>query len=95
MIKGGGSVTTYYCDFGELYTSRIAEFGSSWANGSTAGAFCLYLYRGASYASSIIGAFFYSKDIFNTNILHLSFLNVKIIDHNENPNEGNILGFPH
>nr|WP_259545015.1 hypothetical protein [Heyndrickxia oleronia] len=56
IIKASaGSTTTYYADYGDLYSSRLPYFGGSWANADAAGAFRLYVNDSASAAYSYIG----------------------------------------
>lgn len=56
IIKStGGSATTHYADYGDLYSSRVALFGGDRASGSSAGAFNLRLNASASGASATIG----------------------------------------
>lgn len=52
----GGSTTTYYCDYGYRYASRVACFGGFSGYGSYSGAFCLRLADTASSAYPFIGA---------------------------------------
>ncbi|WP_342541054.1 hypothetical protein MHI39_08250 [Heyndrickxia sp. FSL K6-6286] len=57
IIKASaGSTTTYYADYGFLYSSRLPYFGGYWANADYAGAFRLNVYYSASSASSDVGA---------------------------------------
>lgn len=57
VIKGtSGSETTYYCDYGYLYASRLACFGGLWNNGASAGAFRLLVDRSASDSISTLSA---------------------------------------
>lgn len=59
VIKGtSGSSSTYYCDYGCLYASRLAYFGGSWSDsaGAGAGAFRLNVNRSASDSYSLISA---------------------------------------
>ena len=51
-----GSASTYYCDYGVLSASRIAESGGQGNYGSGIGAFSVALWSSASGAYSIIGA---------------------------------------
>lgn len=56
IIKGtSGSSTTYYCDCGVLYASRLPVFGGMWGSGDDAGAFYLYVNYSASYSSGSVG----------------------------------------
>lgn len=57
IIKASaGSTTTYYADYGYLYSSRLPYFGGLWAGADDAGAFQLYVFGSASAAASSIGA---------------------------------------
>lgn len=51
----GGS-TTYYCDYANLYASRVAYFGGYWASGSYAGAFQLHVYNSVTSAYSYVAS---------------------------------------
>ena len=51
-----GSDSTYFCDYANLYASRVAYFGGSWASGANAGAFFLLVSSSASDADSDIGS---------------------------------------
>lgn len=44
-----GSASTYYCDYGRLYASRLPSFGGNWSNVSLTGAFQLNVEELASY----------------------------------------------
>ena len=58
----GGSATTYYCDYGNVYAGRLPTFGGYRSITSNAGAFYLNSDT-ASYSSAHIGGrLFYSKD---------------------------------
>lgn len=50
-----GSNSTYFCDDGYLYASRLPDFGGYWANGSHAGAFRLAVDASASNSYSSVG----------------------------------------
>lgn len=50
-----GSDSTYFCDYADLYASRIACFGGMWGNVSYAGAFRLYVNASASDSYSHFG----------------------------------------
>lgn len=52
----GGSSTTFWPDYGYLYTSCVLRFGSAWADSDQAGPFYLVAYYGASSAYAYIGA---------------------------------------
>lgn len=56
MKTTGGSTTSYYTDYGILYTSGVAHFGGSRSYGSGAGAFMLRLSSSASYSNADISA---------------------------------------
>ena len=51
-----GSETTYFCDYGSLSASRVADFGGNWSNGSNAGSFLLTVSIAASSSGAGIGA---------------------------------------
>lgn len=38
-----GSQTTYFCDFGQLYSNRTLKFGGRWNSKVTCGPFCSYV----------------------------------------------------
>lgn len=42
-VGGGGSATTYYCDYISMYESSVADFGGNCNDGTKAGVFCLNL----------------------------------------------------
>ena len=50
-----GSSTTYFCDYADLYASRLALFGGGWSAGDYAGSFRLGVARSASSSSSDYG----------------------------------------
>lgn len=56
LKEASGSATTYYCDYGSVYASRLACFGGSWSSGASAGAFCLDVTRSASDSYSSVSA---------------------------------------
>lgn len=57
IIKGtSGSSSTYYCDSGSLYASRLACFGGSWGDGASTGAFSFGVRRSASSSSASVSA---------------------------------------
>lgn len=57
IIKSGsGSETTYYADYGALYSSRVAYFGGYQSYGSDAGFANLRLNSSASSATAYVGA---------------------------------------
>jgi hypothetical protein len=58
FVIGGntGSSSTYYADYGHLYSSRVAFFGGNRADGSLAGFANLRLYYSASSVNATIGA---------------------------------------
>ena len=59
----GGSVTTYYCDYGDVYAGLLPTFGGFRSNGGDrAGAFYLYSYTAANSYADIGGRLFYSKN---------------------------------
>ena len=51
-----GSETTYFCDYSHHYVGCVTFFGGGWIHGSSAGVFCFYLSRAASYSSVDIGS---------------------------------------
>ena len=55
-IKYGGSASTYFCDYGYLYSGRVLLFGGRWNNGSFCGPFYLYAIYTASDANAYVGA---------------------------------------
>ena len=55
-IQYGGSSTTYYCDYGYLYASRVLLFGGVWGSGAYCGPFYVVAYYAASYASGYVSA---------------------------------------
>lgn len=57
IIKGtSGSSSTYYCDYGDLFASRLAYFGGYWSIGASAGAFDFSVGLSASDSSSLLSA---------------------------------------
>lgn len=52
----GGSETTHCCDYANVYASRLAFFGGSWNNASSAGAFRLSVNLSASDSDSSLSA---------------------------------------
>lgn len=57
IIKSkGGSSSTYYCDYGSLYSGRVARFGGDRSDGSNAGVFDFRLSSSASSASATVGS---------------------------------------
>ena len=56
LKEASGSATTYYCDYGNVFASRLACFGGNWSSGANAGAFFLYVNRSASDSYSSISA---------------------------------------
>ena len=57
IIKGKtGSETTHYCDYGYLYSGRVARFGGYHSDGSHAGFALLRLHFSASAADAFVGA---------------------------------------
>ena len=57
VIKGtSGSSSTYYCDYGRLYASRLAVFGGIWSYGANVGAFSFYVYLSRSSSASYVSA---------------------------------------
>jgi len=62
IIKAGtGSETTYLCDYGFLYSSRVANFGGYYSYGSYAGFAAFRLYNSAAGVYEFIGSrLFYS-----------------------------------
>lgn len=55
-VQHGGSSTTYYCDYGNLYASRVLLFGGRWNDGAGCGPFHLSADATASAASGRVGA---------------------------------------
>jgi len=55
-IAYSGSSTTYFSDYGYLYSDRVLIFGGDWGNGDYCGPFALYAYATASYAVANVGA---------------------------------------
>ena len=55
-IKYGGSASTYFCDYGYLYSGRVLTFGGHWGSGSRCGPFYLDAFYTASTANAAIGA---------------------------------------
>lgn len=53
---GGGSATTYFCDYAALYDGCVAYFGGRWNGGGDAGAFRLRVDFAASDSSSTVAA---------------------------------------
>ena len=51
-----GSDSTYFCDYADLYASRVAFFGGYWNYGANAGAFDLRVDNSASIAASGVGS---------------------------------------
>ena len=51
-----GSSSTYYADYGYLYSYYLPAFGGSWAFGANAGAFYLVCSYSASYSFPYLGA---------------------------------------
>ena len=56
ISSGNGSESTYYADYGYLYSSRVASFGGSYSIGSDAGFAALRLASAASSAYAYFGA---------------------------------------
>lgn len=54
--QASGSITTYFCDYGDLSAGCLPNFGGNWDYGSGAGAFCLNVYYSASFSYADIGA---------------------------------------
>lgn len=54
--SNSGSETTYYADYGYLYSARVALFGGSRSSGSYAGFAALRLNNSGSYSGATIGA---------------------------------------
>lgn len=57
-----GSVTTFYCDNGNVYAGRLPSFGGHQSNGDYAGAFSLSSSTAATSIATVGGRLFYSKD---------------------------------
>lgn len=55
-IKYGGSTSTYFCDYGYLYSGRVLIFGGRWNSGSRCGPFSLNANSAASNAYAKLGA---------------------------------------
>ncbi len=51
-----GSASTYYCDNGHLYASRLGYSGGIWSHGDNAGAFYLFVYYSAGTSHASIAA---------------------------------------
>lgn len=51
-----GSDTTYYCDYGDIYSGKLGSFGGSWNDGLRAGTFFLSVSSDGSGSSSAIGS---------------------------------------
>lgn len=51
-----GSSSTYYADYGYLSSGCLPAFGGGWADGTSAGAFCLNCSFSASVRGSNVGA---------------------------------------
>ena len=51
-----GSSSTYFCDYGSLYASKVAIFGGKWNDAGTAGAFSFGLYYASSNSDASITA---------------------------------------
>lgn len=54
--ESSGSATTYFCDYGYLYTSKVAYGGGYYGDGDSAGVFRCGVSSSASSASAHIGA---------------------------------------
>ena len=52
----GGSTSTYFCDYCDVYSSHVASVGRCYSGGTNAGAFYCSLYYSTSDASSGLGA---------------------------------------
>ena len=50
-----GSASTYYCDYGYVYSSCVPNFGGSRSVTAYAGAFYVYFYHSATYAYAYSG----------------------------------------
>ena len=55
-VKYGGSASTYFCDYGHLYSGRVLSFGGRWFDGSYCGPFYLDAFGTASSAIASVGA---------------------------------------
>ena len=51
-----GSSSTYFCDYGYLFASRVTKFGGAWDDADSAGAFFFRLYNASSYSSAYVAA---------------------------------------
>ena len=51
-----GSSSTYFCDYGHLYASKVAKFGGEWNDADNAGAFFFSLSSTSSYSYAYIAA---------------------------------------
>ena len=51
-----GSDTTYYCDYGGVYSECFGASRGCYVDGIDVGAFCLYVYWGASASDSYLGS---------------------------------------
>lgn len=54
--EANGSDSTYFSDYGRVYSGYFGGCGGRWSNGAGAGAFCLDLSYSASYSGSYVGA---------------------------------------
>ena len=65
IIKtSAGSETTHYCDYGDLYSSRVAYFGGHLSHGSNAGFGNLRVTNSAANANANVGSrLFYSNGV--------------------------------
>ena len=52
----GGSETTYFCDYANLYASCVMIFGGAWADGALAGAFRLDVSNASSASHAIVAS---------------------------------------
>lgn len=60
--SAGGSATTYYCDYGNVYAGGLPHFGGSRSNASRAGAFSLASDAAPYSTANIGGRLFYSQN---------------------------------
>lgn len=55
-VEYKGSGTTFFCDYGYLFSVRVLSFGGRWNYGSSVGPFVLFAINAASYADVSFGA---------------------------------------
>lgn len=59
----GGSVTTYFCDYGHLYGGRLPNFGGYSSNGDHSGGFYLTSAAASGAGATVGGRLFYSNGV--------------------------------